>query len=135
MKQERYLLDTCALLWLLSGDKRIKSFWEKHKDYYPDWAISMDSLKEILYKKERKKLNLALTYSQIIEALGDNNLQICNFEKKDLDILSNLPFFEEHKDPNDRSIIAIAISRKRVMVTSDTEFSRYEKYGLKLLQI
>jgi len=76
-----------------------------------------------------------MTYKQIISALTTEDLQICYFEKKDLDILSGLPYFDRNKDPNDRSIIATAISRKRVLITGDKDFSLYEKHGLQLLEI
>ena len=135
MKRERYLFDTCTLIWLLQGHKRIKSFWEKHKDNYDDFAISIDSLKEILYKQSINRLELKMTYKQMIEAVENENLQICHFEKRDLDILSGLPFFKENNDPNDRSIISTAISRKRVLVTGDSDFKLYENHGLQLLLI
>ena len=134
MKRNRYLLDTCALIWLLQGHNHIKSFWEKHKDYYDDFAISIDSLKEILYKQAIHKLELQMTYKQMIKALESENLQICYFEKRDLDVLSDLPFFEKHKDPCDRHIIATAIAQKRVLVSGDLDFPLYEKHGLRLLQ-
>ena len=135
MKRERYLLDTCVLIWLLKGHKRIESFWEKHKDNYDDFAISIDSVKEVLYKQAINKLELQMTYKQMIKAVESENLQICYFEKRDLDTLSDLPFFKEHNDPNDRNIIAIAISRKRVLVSGDLNFQLYEKFGLQLLQV
>jgi PIN domain nuclease of toxin-antitoxin system len=135
MKRERYLLDTCTLIWLLQGNKRVKSFWEKNKDYNNDWMVSVDSLKEILHKKAINKLDIKLSYKQIVQAMEDENLQICSFEKMDLDALSSLPYFDKHKDPNDRNIIATAIARKRVIVTGDTRFELYEKHGLQLLQI
>ena len=135
MKRERYLLDTCALIWLLQGNKRVKSFVENNKDYYPDWAVSLDSLKEILYKKATNKLNIDLTYKQIISTLEEYNMQICLFERRDLDVLSGLPYFDTHKDPNDRNIIATAITRKRIIVTGDSDFQLYEKHGLQLLQV
>jgi len=135
MKRERYLLDTCVLIWLLQGNNRIKSFIEYNKDFYPDWAVSVDSLKEILYKIATNKLNIILTYKQIIKTLDEFNLQVCLFEKRDLDILSGLPFFDSHKDPNDRNIIATGIARKRIVVTGDLDFQLYEKYGLQLLKV
>ena len=135
MKRERYLFDTCTLIWLLQGNKRIQSFWERNKDYNNDWAVSVDSLKEILHKKTINKLNIKLSYKQIMQAMEDENLHICAFEKKDLDVLSELPYFDTHKDPNDRNIIATAIARKRIVVTGDNSFEFYEKHGLQLLQI
>jgi len=135
MKRERYLLDSCVLVWLLQGNKRVKSFVENNKDYYPDWAVSLDSLKEILYKKAINKLDINLTYKQIINALEEYNMQICLFERRDLDALSTLPYFDTHKDPNDRHIIATAIARKRVIVTGDLDFQLYEKHGLQLFHV
>jgi PIN domain nuclease of toxin-antitoxin system len=135
VKRERYLLDTCALIWLLQGNKRMKSFVEKNKDYYPDWAVSLDSLREVLYKKTIKKNITTLTYKQIISLLNDYNMKICFFGLKELDTLANLPYYKEHKDPNDRHIIATAITEKRTVVTGDLDFSLYEKNGLQLLEI
>lgn len=41
-----------------------------------------------------------------------------------------LPFFDDHRDPMDRLIIAQAISDRIPLVRSDRKFTRYEKYGL-----
>ena len=135
MKRERYLLDTCALIWLLQGHKRMKSFVEKNKDYYPDWAVSMDSLRELLYKSAVNKLTINYTYQQIMNLLKTYNIKICVFGLKELDTLSTLPCYSKHKDPNDRHIIATAITEKRIVVTGDLDFATYEKHGLQLLEI
>ncbi|MDR2578155.1 MAG: PIN domain-containing protein [Chitinispirillales bacterium] len=47
--------------------------------------------------------------------------------------LADLPQLSSHKDPTDRMIIAQAITEKITMVSSDTEFPRYVKHGLKLV--
>ena len=135
MKRERYLLDTCALIWLLQGHKRIKSFVEKNKLYYPDWAVSVDSLKEILYKIVGGKLTINYTYRQMIELLKEYDIKICIFGMKELDTLEKLPFYQKHKDPHDRNIIATAITENRTIVTGDGEFHLYQKNGLSLLEI
>jgi len=135
VKRERYLLDTCALIWLLQGHKRIKSFVEKNKDYYPDWAVSLDSLREILYKSAINKITINYTYRQIIDLLKEYNIKICVFGIKELDTLSTLPYYSKHKDPNDRHIIATAITENRIVVTGDLNFSLYEKHGLKFLEV
>ena len=46
---------------------------------------------------------------------------------------STLPLFDEHRDPNDRLIIAQAISDKIALVSSDRKFDMYEKYGLEFV--
>ena len=135
MKRERYLLDTCALIWLLQGHERIKSFVEKTKDYYPDWAVSMDSLKEISYKIAGGKLIINYTYRQTIELLKEYDIKICIFGMKELDTLEKLPFYKKHKDPHDRNIIATAITENRTIVTGDGDFHLYQEDGLSLLEI
>lgn len=44
--------------------------------------------------------------------------------------LIDLPFYEDHRDPNDRLIVAQAITDRLPLVSSDRKFSRYERYGL-----
>lgn len=41
-----------------------------------------------------------------------------------------LPMYENHRDPNDRLIIAQAMSDKISLVSSDRKFEQYTKYGL-----
>jgi len=135
MKRERYLFDSCALVWLLQGHKRIKPFIEKNKDHYPDWAVSIDSLREILYKTKINKLTIRYTYRQMINLLSEYDIEICMFGMKELDTLEKLPFYTQHKDPNDRHIIATAITEHRTVVTGDSRFSLYENAGLKFLEV
>lgn len=42
----------------------------------------------------------------------------------------DLPFYDDHRDPNDRLIISQAIADRIPLVSSDGKFSRYERYGL-----
>lgn len=49
---------------------------------------------------------------------------------KHIDTLAALPIYDDHRDPNDRMIIAQAISDKIPLVSSDRKFIRYERYGL-----
>ena len=47
-----------------------------------------------------------------------------------IDTLVDLPLYDDHRDPNDRMIIAQAISDRIPLVSSGRKFSRYERYGL-----
>jgi PIN domain nuclease of toxin-antitoxin system len=95
----------------------------------------MDSLRELLYKKAISKDVVNYTYPQIMELMETYDIKICVFGQKELETLSNLPFYSKHKDPNDRHIIATAITEKRTIVTGDLDFSLYEKHGLQLMEI
>lgn len=46
---------------------------------------------------------------------------------------TKLPFFDDHKAPNDRLIIGQAISDKTILISSDHKFERYVKYGLNFI--
>ena len=50
--------------------------------------------------------------------------------EKHLDDYEALPMYEDHRDPNDRLIIAQAISDRTALISSDHKFKLYEKYGL-----
>lgn len=51
-------------------------------------------------------------------------------DEKSMQTLSELVLFEDHRDPNDRLIVAQAISDRVPLVSSDHKFERYCKYGL-----
>ena len=46
----------------------------------------------------------------------------------------DLPLYDDHRDPNDRLIVAQAISDRIPLVSSDGKFTRYERYGLDFIQ-
>ena len=52
-----------------------------------------------------------------------------------IDTLVDLPLYDDHRDPNDRMIIAQAISDRIPLVSSGRKFSRYERYGLDFIYI
>lgn len=62
-----------------------------------------------------------------LESIG---VQIVEVERKHLDEVASLFLYEDHRDPNDRLIIAQAISDRIPLVSSDRKFERYEKFGL-----
>lgn len=44
--------------------------------------------------------------------------------------LMELPLYVDHRDPNDRLIIAQAMSDRVTLISSDRKFMRYGRYGL-----
>ncbi len=44
--------------------------------------------------------------------------------------LMELPLYDDHRDPNDRLIIAQAMSDRVTLISSDRKFMRYGRYGL-----
>lgn len=54
---------------------------------------------------------------------------------KNMDIkIASLPLHNDHRDPNDRLIVAQAITDRVPLVSSDRKFARYEVQGLDFIQ-
>jgi PIN domain nuclease of toxin-antitoxin system len=51
-------------------------------------------------------------------------------DEKTLQVFSELILFDDHRDPNDRLIVAQAISDRVPLISSDRKFERYRAYGL-----
>ena len=68
--------------------------------------------------------------SEITRWIEENGIMIVEVKKKHLDEVASLHLYEDHRDPNDRLIIAQAISDRIPLVSSDRKFGRYVKFGL-----
>ena len=132
---QRYFLDTCALIWLLDGNKRVKDISYDIEYYQGDYAVSIEVLKEFTNLLASGKLQYDIDYKKLVEYLEDSRIEICNFDNPHLKQLFNLPFFPQHKDQTDRNIIAHAIADKRILISGDESFYLYEDSGLKFLEM
>jgi len=132
---KRYFIDTCVLIWLIDGNKRAKKIADNIKYCQGDFAVSMEVLKEYLYLFAFSKIKTDIDHDKLIKKLVSMGIEICNFEKKHLKYISDMPTFKFHTDPTDRNIIAHAIADKRTLISGDGNFSLYEKAGLKFLEI
>ena len=77
-----------------------------------------------------KKNSVLKDAHDVLTWLNDMNIDIVMVTEKHLQVYADLPFADNHKDPNDRLIIGQAISDKVLLVSSDHKFERYMKYGL-----
>ncbi len=68
--------------------------------------------------------------SEITTWIEENGILIVEVKRKHLDEVASLHLYDDHRDPNDRMIIAQAISDKIPLVSSDHKFGRYVKFGL-----
>lgn len=115
------LLDTCTLLFILSGDKRlcgndeVMTLLNESKRYYSPLSIA-----EIAINRSLGKLQIEKGYLDQIRLSGIEEL---NYSGEEAVILEDLPF--HHKDPFDRMIISSAIFRRIPIVTADTVFKQY----------
>lgn len=118
----RFILDTHALLWWLSGDSQLGSDARaKIEDRSNEVIISSASLWEITIKQSlgRLEVDIAKINSEII-AQGFKQIGI---EIDHLVELVTLP--HHHRDPFDRMLIAQARSERVPLMTNDGAMGDY----------
>jgi PIN domain nuclease of toxin-antitoxin system len=123
------ILDTCALLWLASGDRKLSRSALKEINAAAAVYVSAISGFEIAIKVARGKLKLPHPPQEWIERVSEHHgLAILPLELAVCVTAAQLPPI--HNDPCDRFIIAAAKLHDLTVVTRDEQF---EQYGLTVL--
>jgi PIN domain nuclease of toxin-antitoxin system len=103
------------------------------EDYGNIICISAESVKEIMYLLQSGKFTAKgqMAAENVVDFIeNETNFKIKYIGKEHLKTLSKLPILKDHTDPTDRIIIAHAITEHLTLISSDTKFHKYEKYGL-----
>ena len=118
------ILDTCALLFLASGDARLSADARDRLAREPvRWYCAISSL-EIALKHRDGKLELPLAPLRWLRALETRyDLTELPLDSGLCAAATELP--DHHRDPFDRFIIAAAIRLRVAVVTIDAKFSPY----------
>ena len=120
------ILDTCALLWLASGDRKLSRSALKEINASPAVYVSAISGFEIALKVAKGKLKLPKPPGEWFEKVVEHHgLTVLPLELKVCIAAAQLPPI--HDDPCDRFIIAAAKLHELTVVTAD---ERFEKYGV-----
>jgi PIN domain nuclease of toxin-antitoxin system len=126
---EQVILDTCALLWLASGSKKLSRATLRQINEAPALYVSAISGFEIAIKVARGKLKLPLPAQEwFVEVADHHGLSILPLELNVCIRAAELPPI--HDDPCDRFIIAAAKLNDLAVVTRD---ERFEAYGIEVL--
>ncbi len=137
----QYLLDTEALIWYLTNDRRLpESIRDDIECSYRKYSVAAISLVEIVQLQQINRINLQATPSEIIRVLDQAYIKICEVTPFILDFFHGMDFVvidgRPHSDPFDRLIIASAIQTRRTLISSDRKFPDYrDLFGLQLLEI
>ncbi len=130
----RYLIDTNILFFLLDDvenlDRNVRVILN---DYENMFYISAESVKEAIHIYQTKRMGLkrwktAHDFFSAIEK--EAGLIILPIKKEHLAVLSKLEKVDNHNDPNDRLIIAQAITEQIPLISSDRKFELYKKQQL-----
>ena len=123
------ILDTCALLWLASGDKKLSQSARKQINEAPVVCVSAISGFEVAIKAAKGKLKLPYPPQEWFEkVISHHGLAILPLELDICIAAAQLPPI--HDDPADRFIIAAAKVSNLSIVTAD---ERFEAYGVQVL--
>jgi len=130
----RYLLDTHVFLWKVANSERIPAkVLAETENPDNEIFISAVSLWEIAIKTRVGKLDLGgISTDDLIPLASEMGIATLSLIPNEAVTYAKLKE-PTHNDPFDRMLIWQAISRKLTLVSGDTEFRRFKKYGLKLL--
>ena len=124
MKSSRYLLDTCALIWLAQKSGRLSAEANRLLAHASDIFVSPVTAWEIAVKHQSGKLSLPLDPAEWFRIAAESfNLTILPLDYATLVRSAQLPL--HHRDPADRAIIAMALSNGLPVVTGDRRFAAY----------
>jgi PIN domain nuclease of toxin-antitoxin system len=124
---KRYLLDTHALLWFQENDlkipKQILQIIQSNDNFISFSQISLFeiSIKQKIGKLPAFKADIEEVYHQaIIDGFTFLNIQNSHIYR-----YKDLSFFEHHRDPFDRLLIATALEEKAIILSNDRNFQLY----------
>jgi PIN domain nuclease of toxin-antitoxin system len=127
--EKRIILDTCAILWLASGNSRLSKEALDTIEHTTTAFISPISAWEISLKTANGALHLPLSPEEWFnKAIKQHNLTFSSLDTEILFAANRLPW--HHRDPADRFIIATAIRENACIITADPIF---RKYGVKTI--
>jgi PIN domain nuclease of toxin-antitoxin system len=123
------ILDTCALLWLAAGSKKLGCSTLKEINQAPAVYVFAISGFEIAIKVAKGKLKLPNPPQEWFEKVVEHHgLAVLPLELNVCITAAQLPPI--HDDPFDRFIIAAAKLHDLTVVTTDEQF---EKYGVTVI--
>jgi PIN domain nuclease of toxin-antitoxin system len=120
------LLDTHALLWLITGDPRLSNkAKEIFMDQENDLFFSAAAFWEICIKMSLGKLSLQPGWQDVIrDEMDANSVHWLAIEMAHCAVLPELPFY--HRDPFDRMLVAQAMVENMQILSRDNRLSDYE---------
>jgi len=120
----KYLIDTHVLLWYMENNPRLSvRVSGEIEDRNNTIHLSKASLWEIAIKISTGKLQLTMPILELENYLILKSIDQLDFNFKDLETLSKLPF--HHNDPFDRLIISQAINHNLSVISVDEKFKLY----------
>ena len=123
----QFLIDTHVLIWYLEDNSQLTSTAaEILEDTRHDLYVSIASLWEIAIKSGLGKLKLKIEFHDLKNLLKRFSIEIVSIDFEDTQTYLTLPFFDNHRDPFDRILVAQVTARSMALVSGDKKFDLYE---------
>ncbi len=99
-------------------------------DYSNTLYTSTICIHELMHLDQIGKLKRPKDVPNIMAWIEEQGIKVVHVKETHLSEFERMPLVGDHRDPNDRLIIAQAIADKATLVSSDRKFSGYRKFGL-----
>lgn len=134
----RIYLDTNILIFALLNDDELSADVKSVMDDYSNLMYTSSvCVHEVIHlcqigklEDNSRKKSKPICPEDIMRMLKDFGIEIIPVSERHLGTYSSLPIIGDHRDPNDRLIIAQAIADRIPLVSSDRAFFNYARYGL-----
>lgn len=123
----QYLLDTQVLIWSLEDNPKLKySIKAIIENVENTIFVSQFSLIEISIKLKLGKLpKFSVSIELMIDQLLQDGFTLLPVLNTHIIKYQSVPFFEEHRDPFDRFLLATALSEQIPIISLDEKFTLY----------
>ena len=124
----KYLLDTQIAIWSLEDNSllkpRIRNILENPANTI---FISPISLIELSIKLKLGKLpQFVVSIEEVTRQLLNDGFELLPLESGQIYSYQAIPIYEDHRDPFDRMLLAIALFEQIPIISSDEKFERYQ---------
>ncbi len=131
----RFLIDTNVLVHFLE-EVLDEHTYELLRDYANQIYISSVSVMEFINLVQSGRVkNHKFGKEKVLQLITEKlYFKVLYVAPQHLEELERLPSVPNHNDPNDRLIISQALSNRLELVSSDSQFVHYRKYGLEFIK-
>jgi PIN domain nuclease of toxin-antitoxin system len=123
--EEMFLADTQVVIWSLISPAKIvpivRSILQTSTIF-----VSEISLFEIAIKQKINRLpDLTLSVEELTSQLISDGFRLLPIEQKHIFAYSQIPLYDDHRDPFDRLLLATALAEGLTVISSDENFTYY----------
>ena len=121
------LIDTQILIWSFDVNSPLsKQHINQLEDRSNRILVSQVSLMELVIKKNINKLpEFVPDIKVVVNQLLNNGFELLELTNEHIFTYQYLPVFNEHKDPFDRFLVAVALHENLTIITTDIKFNLY----------